>query len=93
MQRWIEVLSCGTNAYQYDAADGATVQSIYDALGRQIATVDGNGNRTDLSYDRNNRLIQRRNALLETERYTYDEQGVPSAYPPTSPLPFHSFFQ
>ncbi|MGJ8641682.1 MAG: RHS repeat-associated core domain-containing protein [Opitutaceae bacterium] len=59
-----------------------TADTVYDALGRRIATIDQEGKRTEYEYDALGRLVEVRQedpdtlgALIVTASYTYDEAG------------------
>jgi YD repeat-containing protein len=54
---------------------GATTQIYYDALGRQVATRDGNGNVNGLTYDAQGDVTAELHADGGVVRYTYDALG------------------
>ena len=58
-----------------NAADNPRRRFEYDAAGRQTATTDERGNRTQYFYDAIGRLIRLVNPLGATETYAYDALG------------------
>jgi len=59
-----------------DAAGLAITQrNVYDAFGRLTEAYDGNGNRTQLRYDRLGRIVESVDALGATRATTYDPFG------------------
>lgn len=54
---------------------GVTATYEYDALGRQVAQVDGRGGRTETVYDAQGRVTRTVDALGAATAYTYDALG------------------
>ncbi|WHN66080.1 LysM peptidoglycan-binding domain-containing protein [Cysteiniphilum sp. QT6929] len=47
----------------------------YDAMGREIAEIDGNGHMQTKAYDAEDRVTQTRDALRNSTSYSYDQLG------------------
>ena len=60
-----------------ESVDSACVTNRFevDALGRQVATVDGRGNRTVYAYDAKNNLVSTTDAIGAVTAYGYDVMG------------------
>ena len=60
-----------------ESVDSACVTNRFevDALGRQVATVDGRGNRTVYAYDAKNNLVSATDAIGAVTAYGYDVMG------------------
>ncbi len=60
-----------------EMVDSACVTNRFevDALGRQVATVDGRGNRTVYAYDAKNNLVSATDAIGAVTAYGYDVMG------------------
>ena len=60
-----------------ESVDSACVTNRFevDALGRQVATVDGRGNRTVYAYDAKNNLVSATDAIGAVTSYGYDVMG------------------
>jgi large repetitive protein len=59
-----------------DLTDNPRTQTVYDELGRVIATIDENGNREEYEYDIAGQLIESRSdCLCRRKTYTYDNAG------------------
>lgn len=73
----------GVTSYQYENGllktitdpTGVVTNYEHDIVGRLTATVDGEGNRTELTYDKNNNLLTTKDAYGNISSFTYDSRN------------------